>query len=130
MSTAYISSFVYCKHIEDSNYDDNIHILPFLNINLFHDSYPLHAVCSIFGDNIFNDNIVRAYFKAPDNSILIQYNWTFDETMLENANGNIPDAIVLNLSLNSYFNHIGTYSTEIFFNEERIGIFYINVIER
>lgn len=134
MNTAYISSFAYCRNVEHSQNqngeDTNISMLPFYKLSAIPEYISLRAVCSIFGDNIFNNNSVRAYFKDNEGNIILQYEWFLDSHLIENAGNNIPDALIFNIALACNIEKTGIYSTAFFFNEKLIGEFYINISMR
>lgn len=130
----YVSSFAYCKNFNTSQNvnenESNVTLIPFLNINSLHHGAALYAVCSIVGIHSFDNDSIYVYFKAPDDSILLQYDWTLDSRLLNNIGGKIPDAIVFNIAISCNIQDTGFYSTEVFFNNLRIGNFKINVISR
>lgn len=136
MSAAYISSFVYGKNInivkskKNDCEDTNITIVSSIKLNSVPEYRAIHALCSLFGDDLFDNNSIRVYFKDPDGEILSQYNWLLDKKMLQISNGEIPDAIMFNIALKSHFQKIGIYTTELFFNDSLLGEYKLKVSMR
>ena len=136
MSTAYISSFVYGKNVDivksknDDFEDTNITIISSITLASVPEYRAINALCSLFGDNLFDNNSIRVYFKDPDGEILSQYNCLLDKKMLQMSDGEIPDAIMFNIALKLHFQKTGIYTTELFFNASQLGEYKLKVSMR
>lgn len=84
----------------------------------------------MFGDNLFNGNVVRMLFKDMDGRILVRYDWQLNHEMLDNRDGKIPDALIFHFIIECNLEKSGQYTTEILMNEEIIGQYKIQAVIR
>ncbi len=132
MNKASISSFVYCKDIKEIKNDfeevNQITVLPYLNLEIYKKRIPLRAICVITGINFHEENTINIYFIAPNNEILINYeNSIKPDNIKDNTT---PDALLLNIALDTDFNVTGDYETKVVINGISIGEFTLKVIEK
>lgn len=126
-SSVFISSFAYCESTSldiDNGY--NITLLPFIRVSSFPENISVKAVCSISGIDSFNNDTIRAFFKDPDGYILSQFEWRLDDNLLHASNGNVPDALIFHFTISCNIEKSGIFCTEILFNQNILGTYYIH----
>ena len=129
--TAFISSFAYCELPQDEHETtNNFTLLPFIKLNSVPERISIKAICSLFGDNFFNDNSVRFLFKDIDGRVLVRYDWLLQRGMLEATGGKIPDALIFHFIIECNIEKTGIYTTEILINDETIGQYKIHAVVR
>ena len=131
LCSTFISSFAYCEipqNEDETNY--NFTLLPFIKLHSLPEHISIKAICSLFGNNIFNGNSVRLLFKDADGRILVRYDWPLHNEILKDTEGKIPDALIFHFVIECNIEKTGLYTSEILLNDEIIGQYKIQAISR
>lgn len=130
----YISSFIYCDSIQTEITPQGpkpqiVNPLQVLAPIAVPGNYSFSVACNLAGFNSDVENTVRLQFVSPSGQVVYDTNDIGFKIPVEQLQAGKPAAMQFNMDLrNLVFREVGLYSTKVFFNQDLIGEYKIEVI--